>query len=184
MADEFRTDDMSAKTTLMGYKDSVTGETRYATELTFVTTEVELTGDLPDTAADDIATMRANSSTSTLAVEDINASMGTVLTRLTTIASQTAPAGTIGNGATKTVAAAATPEQLTGTSTPTKWVYLRALDTNTDVVGWGGSGIADNGGDGPQLAAGEDIFIPVSNANLLYISVAVNGEGVAWSYGV
>lgn len=182
MADEFTIDNQSAKTVLLGYKDSGTGETRVATEELFG--EVTLTGDLPDTAGNDISVMRGNSADSLLAVEDINASMGTVLTRLTTIASQTAPVSTIGNGDTLVVAAAATPEQLTSSSTPAKWVYLRALDTNTDVVGWGGSGIAANGGDGPQLAAGEDIFIPVSNANLLYISVAVNGEGVAWSYGV
>lgn len=93
-----------------------------------------------------------------------------------------APPGTLGTGATKTVAAAATPEQLTGSSTPCRAVYLRAPSSNTGVVGWGGSGIAGSGGNGPQLGPGDEVWIPIDNANKIYLSAAVNGEGVEWSY--
>lgn len=93
-----------------------------------------------------------------------------------------APPSTLGPGATKTVAAAATPEQLTGSSTPCQSVYLRAPTTNTGVVGWGGSGIAGSGGNGPQLGPGDEIWIPIGNANAVYLSASVNGEGVKWSY--
>lgn len=93
-----------------------------------------------------------------------------------------APPSSIGNGATKTVTAAATPEQLTGSSTPCRAVYLRAPSSNTGVVGWGGSGIAGSGGNGPQLGPGDEVWIPIDNATKIYLSAAVNGEGVKWSY--
>ena len=117
---------------------------------------ISLTGPLPDTTAGDLAAIRA----ATIALPAV-----------------------LGNGGTKTVALAATPEVLT-VSTPSKWVRLYALTTNTGVVGWGGSGIGVSGGLGHKLNPGDIETIPVSNAAAIYLSVSVNGEGVEWNYGV
>lgn len=97
-------------------------------------------------------------------------------------------AATIVSGV-KAVTAAATPEAIVATSTPCMWVYVEAPDTdippgpllaaNTGNV-WVGSS------DGPvhKLEPGEGMGFDVTDAQQIVVRVAVDGEGVAFTYGV
>lgn len=57
-------------------------------------------------------------------------------------------------------------------------VTVKALSTNTDVVFIGDSSVTS--ANGFQLAAGEQIFIPVNNLNQVYVDVVVGSEGVTY----
>lgn len=57
-------------------------------------------------------------------------------------------------------------------------VYVKALNTNTGLVYVGNVGVA--AADGLVLRANEGVWISVSNRNLVYFDVSVNGEGVTW----
>jgi hypothetical protein len=82
---------------------------------------------------------------------------------------------TAGGDGTKTVAASITPEVLTADQA-CRGVVITPLTTNTGAVYYGFSATAPNG------VASAGSFIPVSNLNKIYIRVAVNGEGVSYSY--
>jgi len=74
----------------------------------------------------------------------------------------------------KTVAAAATPEVLVATSTLVKnSVIIQAKSTNTGAVYVGDATNQD-----VELNALDSVVVVCDNLNLIYIKVAVNGEGV------
>jgi len=57
-------------------------------------------------------------------------------------------------------------------------VTVKDLSTNTDVVFIGNSSLTS--ANGFQLAAGEQVFIPVGDLNQVYVDVTVGGEGVTY----
>jgi len=57
-------------------------------------------------------------------------------------------------------------------------VTVKAMSTNTGLVYLGISTVSST--TGFQLAAGEQVFIPVSNLDVVYLDVAVTGEGVTY----
>ena len=77
------------------------------------------------------------------------------------------------------VAATGTAESLVSSSTPLKiGVTIKALSTNTNAVWVGGSSTSTT--TGFELKAGEQIFIPVTDAQTIYVDVTTNGEGVSY----
>lgn len=79
----------------------------------------------------------------------------------------------------KTVAATGTAESLVSSSTPLKiGVTVKALSTNTNAVWVGGSSTSTT--TGFELKAGEQIFIPVTDTQTIYVDVTTNGEGVSY----
>jgi hypothetical protein len=80
----------------------------------------------------------------------------------------------------KTVAAAGTEEALGGDVAITNGqkVLIKALHTNTGVVYVGDSDVTNL--DGLQLYPGESVALAVTNLNVPYIDVDVNGEGVSY----
>lgn len=185
MADEIQVQsEPNGMYAVAGYIDDATGETRKVTDA--VPLPVTAAGGATEATLQQVGSavdgLEALLTTIDGRVDGVEASLTTLAGHVDTLETLLAPPGTIGNGATKTVAAAATPEQLTGSSTPCRAVYLRAPASNTGVVGWGGSGIAGSGGNGPQLGPGDEVWIPIDNANKIYLSSSVNGEGVKWSY--
>lgn len=88
----------------------------------------------------------------------------------------------------KTVTAAATAETLVAASTPSKWVVVQALGTNTKALTIGNStvvhgGAAGTGRRGITLEPG-DASEPIYINDLLkiYVDVEVSGEGVQFLY--
>lgn len=75
-------------------------------------------------------------------------------------------------------------EQITSTSFSTKrGVLLRAPLANTGTLYIGNSDVTASGTpgtDGVPLEAGESIFIPVNNPNLLYAIASANNQAVYW----
>jgi hypothetical protein len=57
-------------------------------------------------------------------------------------------------------------------------VVVKALNTNTGLVYVGNATVA--AANGFRLAASEQVALSISNRNLVYFDVAVNGEGVCW----
>lgn len=86
---------------------------------------------------------------------------------------------TIGDG-TKSVTTAGTREQLSGSSVPCKKLTIQAKIGNTGSVYVGGSTVASTRG--IELLPTGTIQLTVSNLNLVYIDVSVNGEGVTYIY--
>ncbi len=85
-------------------------------------------------------------------------------------------ASTIVVGA-KNVAAAGTDEALVATSTPlTSGITVQAKGANTGDIYVGLVGVA--AATGYVLAAGESVFLPVDNANKIYVDAEVSAEGV------
>jgi hypothetical protein len=81
----------------------------------------------------------------------------------------------------KTIATAGTPAQLTTSSSPCKSVYVVALPTNTARVAIGGSAVdaADVTFNGIPLDPMQGVSIDVSDTNLVYLDVLVDGNGVS-----
>ena len=79
----------------------------------------------------------------------------------------------------KTVAATGTAEALVAISTPLKvGITIKALSTNTNAV-WVGLSTTSTA-TGFEIKAGEQIFIPITDAQLIYLDVTTNGEGVSY----
>ena len=79
----------------------------------------------------------------------------------------------------KTVAATGTAECIVASSTPLKvGITIKALSTNTNAVWVGLSSVRISSGF--EIKAGELIFIPVTDAQSIYIDVTTNGEGVSY----
>lgn len=57
-------------------------------------------------------------------------------------------------------------------------VVIKALNTNTGLVYVGNVAVA--AANGFRLAASEQVALSVSNRNMVYFDVAVNGEGICW----
>lgn len=68
--------------------------------------------------------------------------------------------------------------QLSTTSAPIKSVTVKALSGNTQPVFVGSSTV--NAANGFTLAANESVSMDISNLNLIYFDVTVNGEGVTY----
>ena len=78
-----------------------------------------------------------------------------------------------------TVAAAGTPEQLASLAVPDGLnLVVRARSVNTDVVYVANSSANASGTHRITLNSGDAVLLRVTNANILWIDAAVNGEGV------
>lgn len=90
------------------------------------------------------------------------------------------------NGGTKTAAAAGTPEQITSTSRLIRRVWIQALGTNTSTIVIGGKDVDETPAsrNGLALFATQGQWFDVSDLSLIWIDVAVNGEGVHYLYEV
>lgn len=83
------------------------------------------------------------------------------------------------------IPSAGTPVQLTTDSTPCMGVWVGG-DTGNGSVIYVGDSLVD-GVQGQQRGiavepAGNSIFIPVNNANLLYFDANTSGDNAVWSY--
>ena len=79
----------------------------------------------------------------------------------------------------KTVAGTGTAEPLVAVSTPLKvGITIKALSGNTNPV-WVGLSTTSTT-TGFELKASEQIFIPITDAQLIYLDVTTNGEGVTY----
>ena len=78
-----------------------------------------------------------------------------------------------------------TPVRLITASTPCAGVWVGGDTGNASVIYVGDSNV--DGVEGQQRGiavepAGNSIFIPVNNANLLYFDCNVNGDNAVWAY--
>lgn len=78
----------------------------------------------------------------------------------------------------KTVTTGGTDEVLAATQALVVGVTIKALSTNTNSVWVGAEGVA--AATGFELAAGEQIFLPVSDLALVWLDVTTDGEGVSY----
>jgi len=79
----------------------------------------------------------------------------------------------------KTTTTAGAEEKVTiGSGALTIGVTVKAMSTNTGLVYLGISTVSST--TGFELSAGEQIFIPVSNLNGVYLDVAVTAEGITY----
>ena len=78
------------------------------------------------------------------------------------------------------VAAAGTPVRLSTESIPCAGVYLQSLAGNTGLIYWGRDEDRARAAYGIELEIGAGIWIPIDDANKVWIDCAVNGEGVCW----
>jgi len=85
-------------------------------------------------------------------------------------------ANTIISGQTTTNAA--TRVQVSATSTSISSISVKALSTNTGLVYVGD--VTVDSSNGRELQAGESVDIDITNLNLIYIDVSVNGEGISY----
>jgi len=86
---------------------------------------------------------------------------------------------------TTDIPTAGTPVQLTSSSTPCMGVWVAGDTGNSSVVYVGDSNV--DGVQGQQRGisvepAGNSIFIPVNNANLIYFDVNTSGDNASWAY--
>jgi hypothetical protein len=90
----------------------------------------------------------------------------------------------LGHGTTPNLAANGVA-QLTGVSTPAKWVTVQARTQNTLPVAVGAAGVAATvAGAGILLGPGESITLPCDNLQDVYYAIgAVANEGVRYVYG-
>jgi hypothetical protein len=95
-------------------------------------------------------------------------------------------ASTIGTGS-KNVTTAGTQVQLTATATPCSWLTVTARPANTGYIAVGGSAVDCTAGSEQAFAildAGQSVSVPVNDVSKVYIDSTVNGEGVAFGYGL
>lgn len=86
------------------------------------------------------------------------------------------------NHGSKTIVTAGTPEVLAG-STACKRVTIQAYDSNTGDVAIGGSSVdVGASGSGIVLRNGDAFELDIDNLADVYIDVAVDGEGVRYTY--
>lgn len=92
--------------------------------------------------------------------------------------------GAIVDGTT-TVTTSGTAVRITVTSTPIAGVWVAGDIGNTDTVVVGASTVVGNATAQRGIAlepAGNSIFIPINNLNLLYCDADTNGDKVIWCY--
>ena len=92
--------------------------------------------------------------------------------------------GKIVDGSTD-IPTAGTPVRLTATSTPCAGVWVSGDTGNSSVIYVGSSTV--DGVQGQQRGisvepAGNAIFIPVNNANLIYFDANTSGDNAVWAY--
>lgn len=97
------------------------------------------------------------------------------------------PPTSISNGR-KTITNAGTAEKLVASTTPCKYVIIKAIITNTGVAVVGGSGVVAAVGtrSGTSLSVlngiPDQITIPIDDVSKIYVDSTVNGEGVIFTY--
>ncbi len=79
------------------------------------------------------------------------------------------------------VTTAGTRVQLSGTSVPASHVHLAAKPGNTQYIYVGDSNVSSTRYSS-RLGPGEEVDLPVSDLNKVYLDSDVNGEGVYPSY--
>ena len=92
--------------------------------------------------------------------------------------------GKIVSGKT-TVTTSGTAVRITATSTPCGGVWISGDVGNSGVVYVGDSAVDGVSGQCRGISvepAGNAIFIPVNNLDLLYVDAGANGDVVAWAY--
>ena len=85
----------------------------------------------------------------------------------------------------KSVAAAGTPVQISTVSVPIPGVWIGGDTGNTGVIYVGAStvdGVEDQQRGISVEPAGNSIFIPVNNLNLIYIDANTSGDRASWAY--
>lgn len=82
-------------------------------------------------------------------------------------------------GGRKLVAAAGTREVLGTSQAFTKGLWVRALTTNLGLAYVGDSTVSGSAG-GTDLSPGEAVWCDAANRNMIYVDVAVSGEGVKY----
>ena len=85
--------------------------------------------------------------------------------------------GTISTGK-KTGTALAEEKVTIGSGALGVGVTVKAMSTNTGLVYLGINTVSST--TGFELSAGEQVFIPVNNLDVVYLDVAVTGEGVTY----
>lgn len=90
---------------------------------------------------------------------------------------------TFSTGATSSISTSAV--QMTDTSTPcVRGVLVKAADANAGKVFVGASSEVTNGSadatDGLELGAGQSLFIPIDNANKIYLIGSAASQKVFW----
>lgn len=86
---------------------------------------------------------------------------------------------------TTTVITSGTAVRITSTSTPCGGVWVSGDVGNSSVIYVGDSSVSGVSGSCQGIAcepAGNSIFIPVNNLNLLYVDAGVNGDKAVWGY--
>ena len=90
-----------------------------------------------------------------------------------------------GTDGRRLVTTAGTPVQLVTTPTPCAGVFVNAESDNTGVIAVGFSNAVraslTNQNSGWVLGARERVFIPVSDASLLWLDTSANGDGIGYS---
>ena len=86
---------------------------------------------------------------------------------------------------TTDIGTSGTPVQLTSDSTPCMGVWVGGDTGNASVIYVGDSNV--DGVEGQQRGiavepAGNSIFLPVNNANLIYFDAATSGDNAVWCY--
>lgn len=86
---------------------------------------------------------------------------------------------------TTTVITSGTAVRITSTSTPCGGVWVSGDVGNSGVIYVGDSSVSGVSGSCQGIAcepAGNSIFIPVNNLNLLYVDAGANGDKAVWGY--
>lgn len=122
----------------------------------------------------------ANPLPSTPGVGATEATQLSVLAAVDTLEALLAPLVLAGQG-TKSVAAAATPEAISGSSVPCRAVMLTNASASTIAYGTSTS-VSVTGLVGAQIPAGKSHLVSVSNLNLLFVDVTTDGDDVSFTY--
>lgn len=146
---------------LVAYKDS-NGQNKIATSSAPLPVGASFSGDLPDTAADDLAA--------------INAGIASLLALL---ASPTA-----GVASSTLVTSSGSAQPLLGSSTPCKLVKLCNASTNSGPMVWGfDNSISVSGLVGVEIpVGGVSAWIPIDDAAKIYVLTTGDNEIVGYAY--
>ncbi len=84
-----------------------------------------------------------------------------------------------------TITTSGTPVRITATSTPIPGAWVGGDENNSGLIYVGTSTVDGVAGQQRGIAiepAGNSIFIPVNNLNLLYVDASANGDIASWAY--
>lgn len=74
-----------------------------------------------------------------------------------------------------------TAYQLTAADTPCIGVYLTAVKANAGICIFGSAGVTTAGAAIPKVTDSGPVYVPVENANLIYVASSNAGDDVEWS---